>query len=180
MWLRSTFVLTATAFGSALSILGQAPTATIRGVVLDPSQAAVPGAKVTVENSATGLTRTALSGQLGDYLFPALAPGVYSVKAESPGFRTAKSSIELLVGREATLNLTFEIETGRQVVAVEAQAAQVNTTEYKVEGVISHQQIESMPLNGRNALDLARLQPGVLVTSGVPSGKLPWFAEGGL
>lgn len=137
MWLRSTFVLTATAFGSALSILGQAPTATIRGVVLDPSQAAVPGAKVTVENSATGLTRTALSGQLGDYLFPALAPGVYSVKAESPGFRTAKSPIELLAGR-------------------------VNTTEYKVDGV------------------MARLQPGVLVTSGVPSGKLPWFAEGGL
>ena len=119
MWIRPTFVLTARAFGSALAIPGQAPTATIRGVVLDLSQAAVPGAEVTVENRATGLTRTALSGQLGDYLFPALARGVYSVKAESPGL----------------LNLSLE---------------------------------------------LARPQPLVPVGSGVPSGKLPWYAEGGL
>jgi hypothetical protein len=98
-------------------------------------------------------------------------PVVYRIRVESSGFRTASASIELLVGREATLNLSLEIEAGRQVVSVDAQAAQVNTTEYKVEGVVSRQQIESMPLNGRNALELARLQPGVLVGSGVPSGK---------
>jgi hypothetical protein len=56
-------------------VASQAPTATIRGVVLDPSQAAVPQAKVTVEHTATGFARTAFTGQLGDYLFPALAPG---------------------------------------------------------------------------------------------------------
>ena len=171
MWQRPAFVLTALVFAFACVGSGQAPTATIRGVVLDPSQAAVPGAKVTVENPATGLTRTALSGELGDYLFPALTPGQYRVRAESVGFRPALAAIELLVGREATLNLTLEIEAGKQVVAVESQAAQVNPTEYKVEGVIAHQQIENMPLNGRNALELARLQPGVIVGSGVPSGK---------
>jgi len=165
------------AFFAALSLvfacimLGQAPTATIRGVVLDPSQAAVPGARVTVENITTGLTRTETTGATGDYLFAALPPGQYTARAELAGFRPATGSAELLVGREATLNLVLTIEAGKQYVAVEAQAAQVNLSEYKVEGVISHQQIESMPLNGRNALELARLQPGVLVGSGVPSGK---------
>ena len=178
MRLRSNFFSVAILFACALVMLAQAPTATIRGVVVDPSQAAVPGAKVTIEQTATGVTRTALTGDLGDYRFPALAPGAYSIKAEAAGFRAATSSIELLVGREATMNLSLEIEAGRQTVAVEAQAAQVNTTEYKVEGVISHQQIENMPLNGRNALELARLQPGVLVTSGVPSGKNGFVSVG--
>jgi Carboxypeptidase regulatory-like domain len=153
------------------SLLAQAPTATIRGIVLDASEAAVPGAVVRLENPQTGVTRKATTAATGDYTFAALPPGSYTVRVEAAGFRLSAATAELSVGRELSLNFRLEVSAGRQEIAVEAQAAQVNTSEYKVEGIVSHSQIENMPLNGRNALELARLQPGILVSSGVPSGK---------
>ena len=154
------------------ALYAQAPTGAIRGVVLDATQAAIPGANVTLENPETGLTRTVTSDAFGNYLFASLPPGNYKVKAGSAGFRPGEATGEVFVGRELAINFTLEVGAAeRQLIAVESQASQVNPTEYKVEGIVSHQQIENMPLNGRNALELARLQPGVIVSSGVPDGK---------
>ena len=92
-------------------------------------------------------------------------------RCNDAGFRPSAASADLFVGRGLSLDFKLEVSADRQEIAVEAQAAQVNTIEHKVEGIISRRQIENMPLNGRNALELAPLQPGVLVTTGVPSGK---------
>jgi hypothetical protein len=153
------------------AVFAQAPTASIRGLVTDASQAAIPNVSLTVTSDQTGVYRTVKSNGFGEFLIPALAPGSYLVRAQAAGFRPKSSSAELLVGRELTLNFTLEVGSEKQVVLVEGQVSQVNTTEFKVEGVISRAQIKDLPLNGRNALELARLQPGILISSGVPSGK---------
>ena len=151
--------------------LAQAPTASIRGVVMDSTQAAIPNATVVVSSEQTGLRRTVTTSNFGEFLVPSLPPASYTVEAQAEGFRAKSSTVELLVGRELTVNFTLEVGSAKQVLEVTSQASQVNTTEFKVEGVIGHAQIKDLPLNGRNALELARLQPGILVTSGVPSGK---------
>jgi hypothetical protein len=156
----------------------QTPTAALRGQVSDSSQAMIPNASVALRSKDTGLQRSTSTGSFGEFLIPALPPGQYEVTASAPGFRAATHGAELLVGRETTLNFRLEVGAEMQTVAVEGQAAQVNTTEFKVEGIIGRSQVENMPLNGRNALELARLQPGVLVSSGVPSGKNGFVSVG--
>ncbi|MBI3697484.1 MAG: carboxypeptidase regulatory-like domain-containing protein, partial [Acidobacteria bacterium] len=152
-------------------VVAQAPTSAIRGLVADASGGAIPKATVEVENKQLGLARLTATNSVGEFVVSALPPGLYDVRVSAPGFRTTTKPVELFVGRELTVNFSLEIGGEKQMVTVSGEFTQVNTSEHKVEGIISRQQIEHLPLNGRNALELARLQPGVLVGSGVPSGK---------
>ena len=156
----------------------QAPTASLRGQVTDSSQAVIPNAAVSLRSRDTGLQRSTSTNSYGEFNISALPPGRYEVTASAPGFHGTTEPAELLVGREATVNFRLEIGAEKQIIAVEGHAAQVDTTEFKVEGIIARSQVENMPLNGRNALELARLQPGVLVSSGVPSGKNGFVSVG--
>lgn len=152
-------------------LLGQAPTGVILGTVNDPSGAVIPGATVTLENKDLSFRRTVTSDAAGAYSFTALLPGVYQIKAEATGFKAMWRSAEVFVGRELTLTFVLPVGTATEIIEVSGEAVQVNTVENKVDGIVSHKQIDALPLNGRNAMELARLQPGVLVGSGVPSGK---------
>ena len=142
--------------------LAQLPTATILGVVKDSTGAVIPGAALTARNTDTGQSRNAVSGADGSYRFVALPVGSYAVRAEHPGFRIEeRSGLTLTVSQEAVVNLTLEVGTIEQTVAVTAEAPLVNTTSGSLGGLVNEDRIADLPLNGRNYIDLVLLQPGI-------------------
>jgi hypothetical protein len=153
---------------SALA-LAQAPTGTISGTVKDPSGAVVPNAKVTVSNRDTGLTRDLISGADGSFSAPALPAGNYEVRCEATGLRTMVQPAVVETGAISTVNLAMQVGATTDVITVEGAAANLNYESNTVQGVVTQEQIANLPLNGRSFLNLAQLEPGVLVTPGNPA-----------
>jgi hypothetical protein len=157
-WILAFFIFL---FGASAAI-AQLPTATILGVVKDTSGAVVPGATLTARNTDTGQTRTTVSASDGSYRFPALLVGNYEVRAEQSGFQTeVRRGLTLTVTQEAVVNFTLQVGAVSQSVEVTAEAPQVNTTSGTIGALIGEQQVQDLPLNGRNYVDLTLLQPGV-------------------
>src|SRR6202030_2821236 len=148
--------------------MGQSTIATgsIQGTILDSSGAVIPSAKVTIRNKDTGQTFQVATSSSGAYTSGAIVPGNYSVRAEAQGFKTVEQAVVVRVGETAGSNLTLPVGAGSTVVEVEAQAVTVNTEQASVQGVLGKEQIENLPVNGRNFLDLAQLEPGVQVQDG--------------
>ncbi len=145
----------------AFSMLGADPTGTIAGTVLDPSGAAVVGAKVTVTALATGLTRQTVSGGDGSYIFPLLPVGFYSVAIEATGFRRSEQKgIQVEADKSSTVPISLQIGATSETISVEANAELVETRVGALSKVISQQNIIELPLNGRNAASLVLLAPG--------------------
>lgn len=154
-------------FGLPASSLAQESTGSIEGVVTDPTGAVIPGATVTITNKATGRTITLTTSGGGVYVARALQPGHYEVKVEAPGFKTGVREVVVYVGAAASGDIQLEVGSPTEVVTVEAEAElQVNTVEHEVYGVVTERQIDNLPLNGRNFLDLAQLEPGVQIVDG--------------
>jgi hypothetical protein len=153
----------------ALSLLlpAQAPVGNIAGVVSDPSGAVVPNAKITATSSSTGGSRTVNSNEAGYYLIPTLQPGEYDLAIEAAGFGKFSARVIVAVGQTAAVNATMAVEAAVQTVEVNAAAAVVDTAGSGVGGVVASRQIDELPLNGRNYLELAQLQPGVEIQAGV-------------
>jgi len=134
----------------------------ITGVVKDPSSAVVTGAQVTVTNAGTAASRTTRTNDAGVYSFPALLPGVYNLRIEHPGFRTAaKNGIELQVQQTERFDVSLEVGQTSELVEVRAEALQLNTEDATVGTVIENERIVELPLNGRNFLQLIALSPNV-------------------
>jgi hypothetical protein len=112
---------------------------------------------------ATNLTRNATTGDNGQYRLSQLPPGIYEVKVAAANFKTSVASeIKVEVGRNSALDVKLEIGGGTEIVNIVGGAeAQIERTDNVVAGVIGTQQVQNLPLNGRNFLDLAQLQPGV-------------------
>src|SRR5262245_21462179 len=146
----STCVLSAQTFGE------------ITGTVKDPSGAVVPGSSITATNTATNAMRSTVTNEAGIYSFPALVPGLYSVKAELAGFQpVARNNIELQVQQVARVDFTLAVSQATETVQV-SEFAQLLTTESATVGtVIAGNTIVDMPLNGRNFLQLVSLSPNV-------------------
>jgi hypothetical protein len=140
-------------------------TGSISGTVTDASGAVLPGAKVTITGS-TGQTATATSGAQGGYTSGNLIPGIYKVRIEAKGFKTAEVKLDVKVDSTANGNIKLEIGQESTVVEVQASDVQVNTEQATVQGVLTSDQIENLPVNGRNFLDLAQLEPGVQIQDG--------------
>jgi hypothetical protein len=142
--------------------LAQLPSATIRGVVSDNSGAVVPKATLTVRNTQTGLSRTATSAGDGSYSFPALPIGDYEVRAEHSGFQTVnQGGLTLTVAQEVVINFTLPVGTTSQTITVTSAGPLVNTSTPELGGLVNPQKMEDLPLNGRNYINLAILQPGI-------------------
>lgn len=151
----------------AVTAAAQTPTGALRGSVTDPVKATVSDALVTVKNKETGAERTAVSNSSGEFVVNNLLPGEYEVKVATRGFKTNISSVTIQVGDTATMEAALEIGEASETVVISGETtALVNPADYKVDGVITRQKIESLPLNGRNFLQLASLEPGVRVTTG--------------
>jgi hypothetical protein len=144
---------------------GQATTS-LRGTVTDPSGAAVPGAKISLVEPATGMTRTTTSGADGTYVFTELQPGTFQLTVEATGFQTyQQKGVVLRVSLPATVNVRLVVGAVTQVVSVSGQAPLLNTTDASIGQTMGTQQIEQLPLEARNVPGLLSVQPGVIYTS---------------
>ena len=141
-------------------------TGSVQGTIVDPTGAAISGAKVTISEKATGRTLTVTSTDAGTYTSGALTPGSYVVRVEAQGFKTTELPIVVQVGVTASGSMRMQVGQSTQVVEVQASEVQVNTEQATVQGVLTAQQIENLPINGRNFLDLAQLEPGVQIQDG--------------
>jgi outer membrane receptor protein involved in Fe transport len=149
-----------TALAMAQSEIGGA---TLNGTVADPSGAAVANAKVTVENTSTGLTRTARTSDAGLYSFPGVPVGSYDLTVEAPGFRVVKQTgISLTVGAVATVDVPLAIGSTGETVTVTADAPVLESTSSQTSTTVSSQAVRDLPINGRNFLDFTVLTPGVV------------------
>ena len=137
-------------------------TAVLNGDVTDPQGAVVSGAQISARNIATGATRGTTSSKAGLFVFNDLPPGTYEIKAESSGFAATLATVRLQVGQQA--NLPIRVSVGRAQTTIEVEDADVtelvNTVSSVVDGVVNSRQIDTLPLNGRNFLELALLMPG--------------------
>jgi len=141
-------------------------TGSIVGTVTDPSGAVVSGATVSVVNVATGQTISTKTNSSGAYTSGAVVPGNYKVQIGAKGFSSVSVPVTVQVGNTSTANAKLQVGQESQVVEVQASEVQVNTEQPTVQGVLNAQQIENLPVNGRNFLDLAQLEPGVQIQDG--------------
>jgi hypothetical protein len=163
--------------GIALMIAGslsrpafaQAPVGTISGVVADESGAVIPNATIKIRNKATGADRNLMSAADGTFSAPALPAGVYEVRVELKGFRTVVREATVETGLTTTADIRLPVGQTSEVVNVEAATAQVEYEKHSIDGVVTRQQIQDLPLNGRSFLQLASIEPGVTVGSGTTS-----------
>ena len=139
----------------------------ILGSVNDSSGAVVSGAKVTITNTSTGISRTLMTTAAGDYNAPNLEPGPYTVAAEAPSFkRSQRTTIQLEVAKD--LRVDFKLEPGgvNETVTVSEEAPMVDTTTDVLGGTFSNKAINQLPLLGRDFQNLVVLQPGIQRTPG--------------
>src|SRR5262245_31952979 len=155
-------MLSLLALASVGSLCGQTPTGAIAGVVTDPSGAAVSGATIRIVNRDSGLIRDLITSTEGAYSASALPPGLYLVTAQSAGFRLLERKATVEAGTTTSINLTFQLGETTDAVTVTDTAPMLRYDDHQVGGLISRSQIENLPLNGRNFLDLAKLEPGVI------------------
>jgi len=143
--------------------VGFSQTTSLTGSVADLTGALVPGAKLTLRSSATGIERNVVADSAGRYLIPLLPPGTYNLTAQAPGFADeAVNNIELQVNEPGTLNVVFQkVGDTKTTVSVEAAAVMVNTTDASLGNVINNQAITELPMYGRNIVGLLASQPGV-------------------
>ncbi len=181
--LRPLLVVLALAIaGMPVTVAAQAVSGTILGTVTDSSGSVIPSAKVTIVNEGTGLTRTVQADANGEFTAPSLPTGHYTVMAELTGFKTLTlSNIELGVDQRARIDLKLEVGAMTETVSVEATSPLLQTSSSELGTTVTAEQIEALPLNGRNFVNLTRTIPGVL--RGIPganidgAGSLAWRAS---
>ena len=162
------FYLCAALLALAVPATAQRITATIRGTITDPSGAVIEGAKVTVKNEGTGLTRSGLANSAGNYSFAELPVGSYQIQVEHPGFKTEVRA-KIVVNVADTRPVDVQLSAGEvtELVTVEVPAVAVKTIGADVSGLVTGQEARALPLNGRNFMQLTLLQPGVTGNDGL-------------
>ncbi len=139
---------------------GQASSATLTGTVTDPAGALIPGAEVSVESAATGLTRSTVTEDNGGYVFNYLPVGRYTVTVELPGFKTARQSVGLEIGQTRTLDVRLEVGELQELVEVFETAPALDRSSPELGTAISRSELDELPLNGRHWAALMLLAPG--------------------
>ena len=140
----------------------QATNAQMSGKVVDQTGAVVPNAKIDVQNTGTGLDRSVISSSAGEYEIPSLPAGAYKVNATAAGFKTYnQSGIVLEDGQNARVDVTLQIGSAAETVEVLANSVQVDTSSASIRTEVDATQIEELPLNTRDTLQLITLVPGV-------------------
>jgi hypothetical protein len=158
------FALALAAFSAAIA---QVPTAVLTGIVKDSTGAVVPNTKVTAVNTGTNLARQSVTDSSGTYRIAPLNPGPYRLEAEASGFKKATlTDIVLEVGQQARVDVDLEVGEVTQTLEVTGRAALVNTENNLIGGVINQSRVVSLPLNGRNFMELTTLTAGIAEGTG--------------
>src|SRR6202046_1353134 len=147
---------------------GQAgATGAILGTVTDSTGAVIPNAKVTINNVATNVPFITTTSSSGDYLAPSLGPGSYSVSAEIQGFqKSVTTGLTLTVDQSLRVNFTLKPGAVTQTLSVTAQAVSLDTDSAALSQLMSGQQVEELPLNGRNFMQLLLVGAGAVTVGG--------------
>jgi hypothetical protein len=157
------------------SVLHAQAVGEITGIITDPSGAVVASATITATNVATGVAQSTVSTTAGEYTLVRLPVGTYNVTAEAKGFKPAEATqLTLDVSQQREINFTLTVGGVTSTVEVSAAPPLLTTTNATLANVVSSEQVENLPLNGRNIDGLMTMQPGI-----VPStGTMGWMNNG--
>ena len=143
----------------------QASSSSLRGTVTDPSGSALPGATVVIVNPESKISRTATTGEAGDYRFLALPPGTYTLTITATGFaRYEQTGVQLLVNSPATANVQLRIGRANESVTVSSEAPILNEVDASLGNSFDQTQVREIPIEGRHGAELLSLQAGVAYT----------------
>lgn len=174
-------LVVALSFAACPALFGQTTFGSITGLVTDASGAVIPSAKVTLKNLGTTEARTMQTGADGLYQFVNLVPGNYSIKVDKEGFRSfARTPIVVEVNQTVRIDARMEVGQTTQTVQVTSQTPLLQPETSSLGQVIATKQVNELPLNGRNAMNLVALAPSVVPQGqamGTPVGQNP-FAYG--
>ena len=161
-WLKYAFFLTC--FCTLLSSISAAQTAvtSLLGAVMDPSGAMVAGAHLTITDTQNGFKAERVTNEHGEYAFEQIPPGDYTLEAQAAGFGGEKLNVELLVNQPRTQNFKMIVSTSVDTVEVDASEGALNTSDATIGTPFNTIQIQALPFEGNNVLDLLSLQAGVL------------------
>ena len=138
----------------------------IQGTITDPSGAVVGNAAIGIRGTDTGFSRTLTTDSAGFYSVGPLNPGSYEVSITTPGFQKLVVKTFIRTGTVTSGNFKLFLGSSSETVEVTAGELQVNTEQAGVSDVLTNEQIRSLPINGRNFLDIAQIEPGVILQSG--------------
>jgi hypothetical protein len=157
-------VFTTLIFLTAALVHGQAVNGTLLGTITDSTGASVPGARVVITETNTGVSRATTTNQSGNYTFPDLPPGVYTVSVEQTGFKkTSRTNVDVLVNSAVRVDLTLQPGEVSETVQVTAEAPMLQTERADTGRKVETKEIEDLPVStpgGRNFQALLNLVPG--------------------
>jgi len=157
-----TRLVTALWLSLAAAMPAFAQEASVSGTVVDGSKAVVPGVTITATNIDTGVPTVAVSDEAGRYRLQNLGPGTYKVQAELTGFSTVViPTIELRVGQNATLPFELKLADLNETITVTGEAPFVDVSSSQVSGNVNPRQMEALPLQGRNWMELSKMVKGM-------------------
>jgi hypothetical protein len=148
---------------STVSFSQQAANATLTGTIIDELGAVIPRTKITATQTATGLKRDAVSNEEGVYIFSNMMPGEYELRLEAIGFAPkVKKAVSLKVGQTVTLDIRLDVPGLKEQIVddITYRPPLIDNSNSVIDSVIVSREVESLPLNGRNFLELALLVPG--------------------
>jgi len=145
----------------AVSMFSQVTGATLSGTISDSSGGVIAGAQISINNTATGISKDFQADSAGYYSAPNLAPGTYEVKVTAAGFNTSVSTVTLAVGAQQQLNIPMKLGETSQTVQVTEVVPQIDLTSSTLTAQVESQTVLDLPLNGRDWTSLATLNPGV-------------------
>jgi hypothetical protein len=157
-WLSLIFLTASTAFA-------QAPTGALAGTVYDASGGAVPNASISVRSTDTAFDRALKSNSAGQYSAPSLVAGTYEIKVEAAGFHTLNTKAVVTTGNVTTVDLHLQVGEQKDTVTVATVEQLIEVESDTLDQIVTRQQIQQLPLNGRSFLQLAFLAPGVMISS---------------
>jgi hypothetical protein len=147
--------------------------ASLSGTVTDPSVAVVSGAAVTAKNTNTGAIRDAVTDSTGHYELLALPLGQFEISVRKAGFSaTVRKGVRLVVGQNATVDLSLQLAQANQQVTIDADAPPVSVTTADISGVVGEEQVKDLPLNGRSYDELLTLNPGIVNFTSMKTGGI--------
>jgi hypothetical protein len=141
-------------------VRAQMSSGTIAGIVTDINGNPIAGARIRLTKRDSGLTRSMITAGQGDFSAAALPPGEYTITAEAEGFNLQRRAATVETGTTTTVNLALGVGDVREQVTISVAAPTLSYESSNVSGVVTRSQMENLPLNGRNFLELAKLEPG--------------------
>jgi carboxypeptidase family protein/TonB-dependent receptor-like protein len=147
---------------AASGAFAQITAATVSGSIKDSTGGVLPGVDIVVKNLETGVARSAVTDVSGAFTITGLAPGRYEVRAALTGFKAEVRTFELAIAQQAGLNLILEVGATEESITVAGNAVLVDTRSSSLSALVPEKTIEELPLNGRNYINLATLQPGII------------------